>query len=110
MLTEIPHLRKATERHKLMCGCETCLTVMYAQQALNDYRNRKLVSLKNSIHQMKTKITTQKNQQRGHEVEKRLLTACKQLLTTWRYNTIHIMITVILMMMTHIDILKRQMQ
>jgi hypothetical protein len=33
----LPQLRKATQRHKQMCGCETCIGVRYLQAALNRF-------------------------------------------------------------------------
>jgi hypothetical protein len=41
-----PQLRRATERHKQMCGCETCLTPRSHQQSLNSWRDRHLRQLK----------------------------------------------------------------
>jgi hypothetical protein len=34
----LPQLRKATARHKQMCGCETCIGSRYLQAALNRFR------------------------------------------------------------------------
>jgi hypothetical protein len=41
-----PQLRKMTARHKQMCGCEVCLTVIGMQQSLNAWRHRLLRKLK----------------------------------------------------------------
>jgi hypothetical protein len=41
-----PQLRKMTERHKQMCGCEVCLKVISMQQSLNAWRHRWLRKLK----------------------------------------------------------------
>jgi hypothetical protein len=42
-------LRRATERHKQMCGCEICITVQSLQQTLNAWR-------KHHIHKLKTEL------------------------------------------------------
>jgi hypothetical protein len=34
-----PQLQKMTERHKQMCGCEMCLTVIGMQQSLNAWHH-----------------------------------------------------------------------
>jgi len=43
-------LRRATERHKQMCGCEICITVRSLQQTLNAWRKRHINNLKNELH------------------------------------------------------------
>ena len=43
-------LRRATERHKRMCGCETCITVRSLQQTLNAWRKRHINKLKTQLH------------------------------------------------------------
>ena len=37
-IARLPHMRKATERHKIMCGCEPCLTMKYAVVAISHFR------------------------------------------------------------------------
>ena len=39
---KIPEMKKATERHKEMCGCEICIIIEAAQIALNRFRKNKL--------------------------------------------------------------------
>ena len=43
---KIPEMRKASNRHKQMCGCEICITTRTAQIALNKYRGHNLKLLK----------------------------------------------------------------
>jgi len=35
-----PQLWKMTDRHKQMCGCEICLSIIHLQQTLNRWRHR----------------------------------------------------------------------
>lgn len=46
---DIPQLKKATDRHKQMCGCETCITIASHQKSLNAWRFRCLRSLEAKI-------------------------------------------------------------
>jgi hypothetical protein len=39
---DLPHLRRMTLRHKLMCGCETCISIATMQRSLNSWRQRRL--------------------------------------------------------------------
>jgi hypothetical protein len=48
--SDIPQLRRLTERYKQMCGCELCITVATHQRSLNAWRFRKLRELGNKIN------------------------------------------------------------
>jgi hypothetical protein len=39
---DLPHLRRMTLWHKLMCGCETCISIATMQRSLNSWRRRRL--------------------------------------------------------------------
>jgi hypothetical protein len=45
----LPQLRKASLRHKQMCGCETCIGMRYLQEALNRYRAKYISSREKEI-------------------------------------------------------------
>jgi hypothetical protein len=43
-------LRRATERHKRMCGCEICIMVRSLQETLNAWRKHHINKLKTQLH------------------------------------------------------------
>jgi hypothetical protein len=45
-------MRPMTERHKQMCGCETCLTIRSHQRTLNSWRTKHLRHLESEAEQM----------------------------------------------------------
>jgi hypothetical protein len=45
----LPQLGKASLRHKQMCGCETCISMRYLQEALNRFRAKYIMSHKKEI-------------------------------------------------------------
>jgi hypothetical protein len=45
----LPQLRKASLRHKQMCGCETCIGMRYLQEALNRFRAKYITSREKEI-------------------------------------------------------------
>jgi hypothetical protein len=47
--SDMPQLRRATEKHKVMCGCELCLTSSSHQQSLNAWRKRRLRYLDTAV-------------------------------------------------------------
>ena len=46
---ELPELRKATDKHKLTCGCEICIVAGHMQNALNHFRVKKMTDLKKIV-------------------------------------------------------------
>jgi hypothetical protein len=42
---DLPHLKRATTKHMVMCGCVTCIVMNNIQRALNSFRKRKVGQL-----------------------------------------------------------------
>jgi hypothetical protein len=53
---KIPEMRKASNRHKQLCGCEICITVRTAHIALNKYRVQNLKLLKENCKILNNEI------------------------------------------------------
>jgi hypothetical protein len=49
---DLPHLRRMTLRHKLMCGCETCISIATMQRSLNAWRRRRLQQIETDANQL----------------------------------------------------------
>jgi hypothetical protein len=49
---DIPQLRRASSRHKQICGCVTCITAGMLQNALNGFRQRQLRILRDEYYDM----------------------------------------------------------
>jgi hypothetical protein len=49
---DLPHLQRMTLRHKLMCGCETCISIASMQRSLNAWRRRPLQQLDRDANQL----------------------------------------------------------
>ena len=53
----LPQLRKASLRHKQMCGCETCIGMRYLQEALNRFRAKYISSRQKEIDILKNTVS-----------------------------------------------------
>jgi hypothetical protein len=70
MLKEVlPQLRKATQRHKQMCGCETCIGVRYLQFALNRFRANTVALRLKEIETLKETSEETRTRSRDSEQE-----------------------------------------
>jgi hypothetical protein len=71
MLKEVlPQLRKATQRHKQMCGCETCIGVRYLQSALNRFRVNNVAKRQKEISILKQTASQARTRSRESEQDK----------------------------------------
>ena len=52
----IPQLRKASNRHMEMCGCEICITIKSAQISLNKFCLKRIQQLKDIVSQLEIEI------------------------------------------------------
>jgi hypothetical protein len=53
----LPQLRKASLRHKQMCGCETCIGMRYLQEALNRYRAKYITNREKEIRLQQNSVS-----------------------------------------------------
>ena len=56
--TLLPELRKASLRHKKMCGCENCIGISYLHDALNRFRMRTRRRLEEKARTLKEQVRT----------------------------------------------------
>jgi hypothetical protein len=75
----LPQLRKASLRHKQMCGCETCIGMRYLQEALNRFRakyisirQKEIDILKNTVSQETRTRSRGGNRDELHRAENEL--------------------------------------
>ena len=71
----LPELRKATLRHKKMCGCENCIGISYVHDALNQYQLRKRRSLEDRASSLKEQVRSCDNCQLKRQLETKYLSA-----------------------------------
>jgi len=56
-------LKKMTQRHKQMCGCETCIVVNSLQTMLNSWRRQKVRKMKAQVLQTGRGVVRNKKQE-----------------------------------------------
>ena len=73
--TLLPELKKATLRHKKMCGCENCIGIMYLHEALNRFRLRKRRCLDDEANALKAEVQSCENLRARGRLQTRYLSA-----------------------------------
>ncbi len=77
----LPQLRKATQRHKQMCGCETCIGVRYLQFALNRFRANTIALRRKEIETLKE--TSEETRTRSRDSEQENIQKAEEELKTY---------------------------
>lgn len=73
--TLLPELKKATLRHKKMCGCENCIGITYLHEALNRFRLRKRRRLEEDVSVLKEEVRSCMNLRAKGRLQTRYLSA-----------------------------------
>ena len=73
--TLLPELKKATLRHKKMCGCENCIGITYLHDALNRFRLRKRRQLEEEASALKEEVRSCENLLAKGRLQTRYLSA-----------------------------------
>ena len=71
----LPELKKATLRHKKMCGCENCIGIAYLHEALNRFRLRKRRRLQDEASALKEEVRSCNNLRAKERLQTRYLSA-----------------------------------
>ncbi len=71
----LPELKKATLRHKKMCGCENCIGIAYLHEALNRFRLRKRRRLQDEASALKEEVRSCNNLRAKGRLQTRYLSA-----------------------------------
>jgi hypothetical protein len=71
----LPELKKATLRHKKMCGCENCIGIAYLHEALNRFRLRKRRHLEDEASALKEEVRSCNNLRAKGRLQTRYLSA-----------------------------------
>jgi hypothetical protein len=71
--TLLPELRKASLRHKKMCGCENCIGISYLHDALNRYRMRTRRRLEEKASVLKQEVQSCTSRQAKKRIQTKYL-------------------------------------